>query len=31
MFFGSRALYERACFTEVIRRSPIRVVMRLTL
>jgi GNAT superfamily N-acetyltransferase len=28
MFFGSRALYERAGFTEVVRRSPTRVVMR---
>lgn len=31
MFFGSRSLYERAGFTEVIRRSPTRVVMRRTL
>jgi GNAT superfamily N-acetyltransferase len=31
MFFGSRSLYERAGFTEVARRSPTRVVMRLTL
>jgi GNAT superfamily N-acetyltransferase len=29
MFFGSRSLYERAGFTEVVRRSPTRVVMRL--
>ena len=28
MFFGSRTLYERAGFTEVVRRSPTRVVMR---
>lgn len=28
MFFGSRRLYERAGFTEVVRRSPTRVVMR---
>jgi GNAT superfamily N-acetyltransferase len=28
MFFGSRALYERAGFREVERRSPTRVVMR---
>ena len=28
MFFGSRSLYERAGFTEVLRRSPTRVVMR---
>ncbi|CAN5705299.1 GNAT family N-acetyltransferase [soil metagenome] len=28
MFFGSRQLYERAGFTEVVRRSPTRVVMR---
>ena len=28
MFFGSRSLYERAGFTEVVRRSPSRVVMR---
>jgi GNAT superfamily N-acetyltransferase len=28
MFFGSRSLYEKAGFTEVIRRSPTRVVMR---
>ncbi|MEP7369348.1 MAG: GNAT family N-acetyltransferase [Dermatophilaceae bacterium] len=28
MFFGSRSLYERAGFTEVVRRSPTRVVMR---
>jgi len=31
MFFGSRSLYERAGFTEVVRRSPTRLVMRLTL
>ena len=31
MFFGSRSLYERAGFTEVLRRSPTRVVMRLQL
>ena len=31
MFFGSRSLYERAGFTEVVRRSPTRVVMRLDL
>ena len=31
MFFGSRSLYERAGFTEVARRSPTRVVMRLPL
>jgi len=31
MFFGSRSLYERAGFTEVARRSPTRVVMRLAL
>jgi GNAT superfamily N-acetyltransferase len=31
MFFGSRSLYERAGFTEVARRSPTRVVMRLQL
>ena len=31
MFFGSRGLYERAGFREVIRRSPTRVVMRLSL
>jgi GNAT superfamily N-acetyltransferase len=31
MFFGSRSLYEAAGFTEVVRRSPTRVVMRLTL
>jgi GNAT superfamily N-acetyltransferase len=31
MFFGSRSLYERAGFTEVVRRSPTRVVMRLEL
>ena len=28
MFFGSRSLYERAGFTEVVRRSSTRVVMR---
>jgi len=28
MFFGSRGLYERAGFVEVVRRSPTRVVMR---
>ena len=28
MFFGSRTLYERAGFSEVVRRSPTRVVMR---
>jgi len=28
MFFGSRSLYERAGFHEVVRRSPTRVVMR---
>ncbi len=28
MFFGSRHLYEKAGFTEVVRRSPTRVVMR---
>lgn len=28
MFFGSRGLYEKAGFTEVVRRSPTRVVMR---
>jgi GNAT superfamily N-acetyltransferase len=31
MFFGARSLYEAAGFTEVVRRSPTRVVMRLTL
>ena len=31
MFFGSRSLYERAGFTEVMRRSATRVVMRLPL
>jgi GNAT superfamily N-acetyltransferase len=31
MFFGSRSLYERAGFTEVVRRSPTWVVMRRTL
>jgi GNAT superfamily N-acetyltransferase len=31
MFFGSRSLYERAGFSEVVRRSPTRVVMRLAL
>jgi GNAT superfamily N-acetyltransferase len=28
MFFGSRSLYERAGFREVVRRSPTRVIMR---
>lgn len=28
MYFGTRALYERAGFREVVRRSPTRVVMR---
>lgn len=28
MFFGCRSLYERAGFSEVVRRSPTRVVMR---
>ena len=28
MFFGSRSLYERAGFTEVVRRLPTRVIMR---
>ena len=28
MFFGSRSLFEAAGFTEVVRRSPTRVVMR---
>lgn len=28
MFFGSRSLYEQAGFSEVVRRSPTRVVMR---
>jgi GNAT superfamily N-acetyltransferase len=28
MFFGSRSLYDRAGFTEVVRRSPTRLVMR---
>jgi GNAT superfamily N-acetyltransferase len=28
MFFGSRSLYERAGFRQVVRRSPTRVVMR---
>jgi GNAT superfamily N-acetyltransferase len=28
MFFGSRSLYEAAGFTEVVRRSPTRIVMR---
>jgi len=28
MFYGSRSLYERAGFREVVRRSPTRVVMR---
>jgi len=31
MFFGSRGLYERAGFREVVRRSPTRLVMRLDL
>jgi GNAT superfamily N-acetyltransferase len=31
MLFGSRSLYERAGFREVVRRSPTRVVMRRTL
>jgi GNAT superfamily N-acetyltransferase len=31
MFFGSRSLYERAGFAEVVRRSPTRLVMRLQL
>jgi GNAT superfamily N-acetyltransferase len=31
MFFGSRSLYERAGFKEVVRRSPTRVLMRLAL
>ncbi len=31
MFFGSRSLYEHAGFREVVRRSPTRLVMRLTL
>jgi GNAT superfamily N-acetyltransferase len=31
LFFGSRELYQRAGFTEVVRRSPTRVVMRLRL
>jgi GNAT superfamily N-acetyltransferase len=31
MFFGSRSLYEAAGFTEVVRRSPTRLVMRLVL
>jgi GNAT superfamily N-acetyltransferase len=31
MFFGSRSLYQQAGFTEVARRSPTRVVMRLAL
>lgn len=31
MFVGSRSLFERAGFTEVVRRSPTRVVMRLEL
>lgn len=31
MFFGARSLYEAAGFTEVVRRSPTRVVMRLDL
>ena len=28
MYFGSRSLYEKAGFTEVVRRSPTRLVMR---
>jgi hypothetical protein len=28
MFFGARSLYEEAGFTEVVRRSATRVVMR---
>ncbi len=31
IFFGSRSLYENAGFTETVRRSPSRVVMRLAL
>jgi GNAT superfamily N-acetyltransferase len=31
MFFGTRSLYERAGFREVVRRSPTRVVMRVEL
>ena len=31
MWFGSRSLYERAGFQEVVRRSPTRVLMRLEL
>jgi GNAT superfamily N-acetyltransferase len=31
MFFGSRSLYEKAGFREVVRRSPTRLVMRRTL
>lgn len=31
MFFGSRSLYEKAGFVEVVRRSPTRVLMRLAL
>lgn len=31
MFFGSRSLYEQAGFTEVVRRSATRLVMRLPL
>jgi GNAT superfamily N-acetyltransferase len=31
MWFGSRSLYERAGFREVVRRSPTRVLMRLEL
>jgi GNAT superfamily N-acetyltransferase len=31
MFFGSRSLYDAAGFTEVVRRSPTRVVMRRTI
>ena len=28
MFFGSRSLYEKAGFREVVRRSPTRLIMR---
>ncbi len=31
MWFGSRSLYERAGFREIVRRSPTRLVMRLAL
>jgi GNAT superfamily N-acetyltransferase len=31
MFFGSRSLYQKAGFREVVRRSPTRIVMRLEL